>query len=667
MPRIPDDIMGGGPRSSLRVVPVEPQSSGLREFGDSLRRVGQHLMEREDRFNYARAQSEFLKRQDELMAGIVDDDYQTYESRYSEGIKGALAQTQDMILSQSDRRLFEVDMSRQAQHGLQRIRDRAKGKEIDFGRSALAETLEANHNLALRAGDAATRNAYLRAGADAIEGARERGYLDAEQATKTRQKWAQDVAVGSLNAMEPQERLAQLDSVQFLPEDVRANIRRGAEREIKALQREAEAEAERARVKLRKTLVARVEDSTAAYLQGLPVDNPPTEGDFLDAYGEEGSERYASFQRLQDLGGDIAAVAIATPEERAVLLSEREPQVGEGFAETSRNFDTLLKAATALEKAKQNDPVAYINQHFGQIEDRDALLAEQERLGVEFPRLLTESQAKALASDFFRSSEDDGMLAAAQIEALEQEYGEHWPVVFSQLAESGLPGEALVIGSGVSSDVAETLSRISTVKTDDLKAGLPRTSGTDVNDTLSDIMQPFQKSMALQGGQRTFSTFYNQAERLAYHYMGQGLNHEKAATRAYEELVGEKYVFEDTYRIPLVSESGRPYDASRIADGAEKAKEALTPEMIGGALGGVSEEFLAERRQDILSNSYWVTNGNETGLILHYRGEQVGDVQVSFDDLEEQGSGLMERLSRLAERLSPSRVLAPLPHALLQQ
>lgn len=655
MPRIPDEFdLIRVPRSALRVVPVTPRDSGLAEFGESLGRVVQARKEREDRFNYARAQSAFLQKQDEVLNGLQDDDYATYEARYQEGVKQALAETQGMIRSRLDREAFEIESQRYVMRGLESARSRAKAKETDFGRSSLDETLAANRQSALTATDQVTRNEIIRAGVDAIEGARERGYVDAEAATNIRQSWIQDVAKSSLEIMEPAERLQNLDSVGFLPEDVKVGIRRGAERELKALEREREAEAERERVRLRRVLTGQVEDATAAYMQGLQYDSPPTESDFLAAYGEEGTERYQAFQSVQELGEDIGALAKATPAERDALLASREPEVGPGFAAATGRFSALVKAAQALEKAKQSDPVAYIAEQFGEIEDREELLAEQERLGVEVPRLMTNAQVREVAKRFTET--EDGT-AAAVIEELESEYGNHWPTVFRQLAEAGIPGEALVIGAGVPSDVAETLSRLAPLKTDELKAGLPRTASTDVNESLSDIMQPFQQTLALQGGQRTFATFYTQAERLAYHYMAQGLNSEDASNRAYRELVAQKYVFQDTYRIPV------DFDAGRVADGAEKAIEALD-------VGVLPDLGAASVSREILDQAYWVTNGDETGLVLHYNGAALpsknGLIEMSFQDLEAQGSGWMERLSRLGKRLTPDQVLFPLPRALMQ-
>ena len=245
MPRIPDDIMGGGPRSSLRVVPVEPQSSGLREFGDSLRRVGQHLMDREDRFNYARAQSEFLKRQDEIMRSITDREYQTYESRYSEAIKGALAETQQTIVSRSDRQAFEIQMSEIAQRGRQRILDRAKGMEIDVGRGELLSKLQENKDLAIQSQDEPTRVGVLQSSVALVQGAMEKQLIDHEQAARLLPQVKDDHAEASLLTLTPIPRISALlnqeGTTSFLSEEKRQAMLKSAVAELEADEREARA------------------------------------------------------------------------------------------------------------------------------------------------------------------------------------------------------------------------------------------------------------------------------------------------------------------------------------------------------------------------------------------------------------------------------------------
>ncbi|MGK9045823.1 hypothetical protein KXR63_00485 [Stutzerimonas chloritidismutans] len=416
-------------------------------------------------------------------------------------------------------------------------------------------------------------------------------------------------------------------------------------REIEARQMQAIARAE---------LSTRVSDAQSAYLSGFDFENPPSASDFVASYGaEEGAERYAQFVKTQDIGTAIRQVAMASPEERAQLVEQFRPAkdgvAEDGFAVDAKLYGTLLNSASRLGEELQSDPATYVVSRSPLLmkaaEEASsgdpaaveayatAMIAEQQRLGAPEPKLLTSRQAAGIAAAF-QNTEDGGSNAAQVIEQLQQQWGKNWPTVYKQLQDK-LPGAALVIGSGVDEQTAATLARIAPLKTAELKAGLDSTDASDAKKALTEEMAEFRNTLAGQvGGERTFSTLYNEAERLAYAYMGQGKGARDAVELAKKALIDDKYTLQGTYRVP------KAYDADLIEAGTERAIESLDPMTLNFRTpAGVPEDFAAGRvKAAIEKDGYWVTLPDESGVALYYGGEAVLDragnpVARKFDDL----------------------------------
>lgn len=427
-------------------------------------------------------------------------------------------------------------------------------------------------------------------------------------------------------------------------------ISRLIDREIKS----REIEARQMRAIARAELSSRVSDAQSAYLSGYEFDNPPTASDFAASYGaKEGAERYAQFVKTQDIGTAIRQVAMASPEEREQLIRQfspvRDGVASEGFAVDAKLYGQLVNTASRLGEELQKDPATYVGSRSPLIrkaaEDAasgdpaaveayaTAMIAEQQRLGAPEPKLLSGQQAASIAASFL-NTEDGGNNSAQLIEQLQQQWGKHWPTVYKQLQDK-LPGAALVIGSGVDPQTSAMLARIAPLKTEELKKGLPSIETKEAMDSLNTAMEDFRLTLAGQvGGERTFSTLYSEAERLAYAYMGQGKGAKDAVNLATKSLIEDKYTLKGTYRVP------KSVDADLVEAGTDLALEGLDPSALRFAVPkGVDEAFAKERVKAAISkDGYWVTLPDESGLALYYGGEAVltkeGEpITRSFDDL----------------------------------
>ncbi len=436
---------------------------------------------------------------------------------------------------------------------------------------------------------------------------------------------------------------------QMTAED-QVQISRLIDREIKA----REIEARQMQAIARAELSSRVSDAQSAYLSGYDFDNPPTASDFVASYGaKEGAERYAQFVKTQDIGTAIRQVAMASPDERAKLIDQfmpaRDGVATEGFAVDAKLFGQLVNTASRLGDELQRDPATYVASRSPLLrkaaEDAasgdpaaveayaTAMLAEQQRLGAPEPRLLSEKQAAGIAAAF-ENTADGGNNSAQIIEELQQQWGKHWPTVYKQLQDK-LPGAALVIGTGVDPQTSAMLARIAPLKTSELKAGLDSIEASDAKKVLAEEMTDFRMTLAGQvGGERTFSTLYSEAERLAYAYMSQGKSAKDAVSLVKKSLIDDKYTLAGTYRVP------KSFDADMVEAGTERAIESLDPSTLRFAVPkGVDEAFARDRVKAAISkDGYWVTLPDESGLALYYGGEAVltkeGEpVTRSFDDL----------------------------------
>ena len=246
MPKLPN---AHGARSTARrsLQLVQPATTEATTLGNDLFRAGVQIrdaehraQEKADAFKYAEAKSALLAKQQDVIDGLDDDDFETYAQRYDESLGEAIS---ELEVGEGDRALFDLEAQDISRRGRARIMARAQDREKDFALKSLDDQLNSNRQTAITADTEEGKEAALNATREAIEAARERGYISAEQAGNISRQAAVDYTVASIEILPPQERMDLLQSdakrLEVIPADQRALLLQRAQ-----LDRLAEVKAE---------------------------------------------------------------------------------------------------------------------------------------------------------------------------------------------------------------------------------------------------------------------------------------------------------------------------------------------------------------------------------------------------------------------------------------
>jgi hypothetical protein len=352
------------------------------------------------------------------------------------------------------------------------------------------------------------------------------------------------------------------------------------------------------------------------------------------AYGLElGAKSFQQAVEVGVLGKGIKAMSTAGPAERQELLAQAVPLPGEDYDERQRRFNLLRQAAADVEKALKDDPARYVmvtsprvKEAFDAAQSNPMLLqqyatesiAEQKRMGVVEPKVLTGGQADDIARQFSDPA-TGGANSAKLVESLAQQYGPLWPKVYGQLArDDKMPASAVVIPNMKDAGSKERLARLSTVKEDELKKLLEAGDAKDIDDKMLDALAPFWNTLAPQGGgNKTYETFRSQAAKLAYNYRSQGLSVKDSVNKAADEVANWQYQFEPSYRVPKVENPDQVIGGVRLMKRSLETLDIAAP--ASGLLPGQTKEQWVDAAK---ANLVPVTNADETGVIFYVQSSQ---------------------------------------------
>jgi len=382
-----------------------------------------------------------------------------------------------------------------------------------------------------------------------------------------------------------------------------------------------------------------VSDAVAMHKDGM-VDPQELQPEFFArAYGPDAVRMHDEYMASREMGEDIGKFKTQSEGEIAAEVRASEPTPGAGYASADARRNIRVQAAHQVLQARKDDPAGYavktneslsrqravIDNPQTPAEQRPGLvqqfvresLAEQQRLGIQSPQVLTPAQADAIAKRAISSQKPED--SANLIAGLEAEYGGFFPKVFGELVKAGkISGELLLIPNLPSQSSRETVSRLARVKEADLAQGIDAAGQKDVKDQITDKMGEFAKAVPMMSEQAAgvVNAYEGSMRKIAYSFMVGGASPKDAVSQAHKMLLGH-YQFDETMRVPA------SVDLSATKRGA---KHMLDKDMVGidvpaDLVGARTPEARAAEWQDtVKSRPVWFASDDDRGLTLYAQG-----------------------------------------------
>lgn len=402
---------------------------------------------------------------------------------------------------------------------------------------------------------------------------------------------------------------------------------------------------------------ARIDNSITEASRTGNATNPVPREEFVERLGEEaGTAAFEQYSASLKLGKDVQGLGGMSPMDRAKLRDLYTPEAGEQYIEQSKRADQLDKAIAAVEKEKQSDPAGFASERLPVVaqaqskliqtladpkakpEDRNAAarnyaeitLAEQDRVGIPrasqriLPKFFVDNLNGELATV---ADNPDPAARGNLVQKIRDQaaiWGEHWPEVMRQMAPASQP-IIRAIAAGADPTAMQRLLSAGSEKPGQVIKEQNEVKAADIRSKLNDAMAPFKRSMVGQQKERDYDSYYGLGEKLAALYVRDGDDAATASDKAFKALIGNRYDFRDTYRIP--KSPGVPA-ADDIQAGAEAARLLMrqsSREAGGNPLNlapAQNDIHLDDNRLDSFSkyarDGRWVTSYDNSGLNLVY-------------------------------------------------
>lgn len=381
-----------------------------------------------------------------------------------------------------------------------------------------------------------------------------------------------------------------------------------------------------------------VRDATAMHRDGI-VEPQPLAPERFSVFGADGPKMYEEYQKSRQMGADIAGFKTQSEAEIQAALTISTPQPGEGYASADARQAIRVQAAQQVLQQRATDPAGYVVKNSASLKKQREVIddpstpddrrpamvqkyvaesiAEQQRLGIAAPKILTPGQSDAIARRAMLAAKPED--SANLISGLEQEYGRFFPQVFNQLvAEKKIAGELLIIPNLPSPAAREMVSRLARVKESDLTQGLDNDVQKSVKEETVATMGEFSKTIPFMTEQAasTVNAYETTMRKLAFSLTQTGMKPVEAADKASEMLLGH-YTFEDTARIPL------GVDVRKVMRGGDfmlknDLKGIDTPPDVAG--NRTPEQAASEWQDTVRARPQWFTSEDDGGLQLFATG-----------------------------------------------
>ncbi|ELS3848485.1 transglycosylase SLT domain-containing protein [Salmonella enterica] len=412
----------------------------------------------------------------------------------------------------------------------------------------------------------------------------------------------------------------------------------------------------------RVSLQSRMQDDLAKLESGLEV-NPISEREWLAVMPLQASpaeriqmrESFQQYQQAMTLQPVYQSIVQGSAQQGIAAVQSMVPQEDDpDFKFKQSLYATAQAKLNQVIKARESDPGTWLQANspvvknaFEQYQNNQAsgeylvsrLQAEKDRLGINSKKVLPDAMVNNLISQIDNNKES----SVTAIQSVAQSFGKYSDQVMQQVQKSAYPALQVIMATN-NPRAANALWQNRSVKTSDLRGSFEKTDADSADSSWNDQAKDFAGTMVVQpGGSAVWNNFNEQGKRLTYTYMQRGMSPGDAAKQAYQDVLGEQYQTNGTWRMP----NNAGHDIRDVNDGANVYLKNLSADQIMPLIGDARLPDEVNREQSISrirDNAQWVTNSDETGLTLMMNGLLINNAQgqpitVSFADLAKLGAG----------------------------
>ncbi|EBA9156734.1 transglycosylase SLT domain-containing protein [Salmonella enterica] len=412
----------------------------------------------------------------------------------------------------------------------------------------------------------------------------------------------------------------------------------------------------------RVSLQSRMQDDMAKLEAGQPV-NPISEREWLAVMPLQASpseriqlqQSFEQYQQAMTLQPVYQSIVQGSAQQGIAAVQSMVPQEDDpDFKFKQSLYATAQAKLNQVIKARESDPGTWLQANspvaknaFEQYQNNQAsgeylvsrLQAEKDRLGINSKKVLPDTMVNNLISQIDNNKES----SVTAIQSVAQSFGKYSDQVMQQVQKSAYPALQVIMATN-NPRAANALWQNRSVKTSDLRGSFEKTDADSADSSWNDQAKDFAGTMVIQpGGSAVWNNFNEQGKRLTYTYMQRGMSPSDAAKQAYQDVLGEQYQTNGTWRMP----NNAGHDIRDVNDGANVYLKNLSADQIMPLIGDARLPDEVNREQSISrirDNAQWVTNSDETGLTLMMNGLLINNAQgqpitVSFADLAKLGAG----------------------------
>lgn len=427
---------------------------------------------------------------------------------------------------------------------------------------------------------------------------------------------------------------------------------------------QAQAKVDQQNTQRRLLMQDQMRNDSALIEAGNPVPNPITREQWLstaphDATPEQLTildkqyQEYALLNQLQPVYSDINTKSAS--EGLAAVQGIRPGGSEDDFAFRQQRFQQAAQKYQQVITAREKDPGGWLTQNSPQVQAAyqayqqdpsqgaqlaQAIMVDKSRLGIKSKDVLPDVLADGILAQIDSSKEQ----SISAIQSVASQFGPYAEQVMMQVQKKAGPALQVVMATD-NPRSANALWQNRNVKTADLKDAI-NTASQGASDSAdsewASQAKDFANTMVNQpGGVGVWNNFNEQGRRLTYLNVQKGMSPGDAAKQAYQDILGTQYQTHDSWRLPVKY----GLDLSDVRDGANHYLENLAADQIMPLQGDPRLGDEVNRQQSltrIRDNATWVTNANETGLMLTLNGLVVNDlngnpITAKFNDLSKLG------------------------------